>query len=128
MREILARLGKRPALKNLEAPESRIADEICWVLELNDLGKLAPVLGASKVGCKKERLRMQTVLKSSTGALADDSIKFSNPTEYLWRLQVPRDITLDCGRILPFQGDVLNMFEKILSRLLELEYALPDSN
>jgi hypothetical protein len=128
MHEILPRLGKKLVLKSLKAPESRIADEICWVLELNDLGKLAPVPGASKVGCKKERLRVQTVLKSSAGALADDSIKFSDPTEYLWRLQVLRDITLDCWRILPFEGDVLNMFDEILSRLLELEYALPDSN
>jgi len=128
MSEILARLGRKPALKTLEAPESRIADEICWVLELNELGVLAPVPGASKVGCKKERLRVQAVLKSSAGALADDRIKFSDPTEYLWRLQVIRDITLDCWRILPFEGDVLNMFDEILSRLLELEYALPDSN
>ena len=87
-----------------------------------------PEPGASKVGCKKERVRVQAVLKSCSCALADDRIKFSDPTEYLWRLQVLRDITLDCWRILPFEGDFVNMFDEILSRLLELEYALPDSN
>jgi hypothetical protein len=95
MRDIFRRLGTKPMLKNLKAPESRIAGEICWVLELNELGGLAPVPGASKVGCKKECLRAQAVLKSCTSALADVRIKFSDPTEYLWRLQILRDITLE---------------------------------